>query len=184
MRIISGTARGASITAPPGYKTRPTADRVREALFNIIAPDIYGARFLDLFAGSGAVGLEALSREAAEAVFVDKNRQSADFVRANISKLRFEDKSNVLCMDALSAMDILANEGRAFDFIYVDPPYDTYLVEDVLAKLSSIRLLTDGGMIVIETGHAPEFDDGFGKFEIAKQKKYGGTYLTFITERQ
>ena len=186
MRIIAGSAKGAKLSAPDGLLTRPTPDMVRESLFNIIQDNIPGARFLDLFAGSGAVGLEALSRGAGSAVFVDSRRLCVDKIRQNAAKTRFSDKSRMLCMEAVKAARMLSDENRVFDIIYLDPPYGSGLLEKALYWVAELGLLAPGGMIVSECGggdselREESLPPGFS---LLRQKRYGKTALHFLQRK-
>jgi 16S rRNA (guanine966-N2)-methyltransferase len=152
MRIISGTARGTKLLSPKGG-VRPTLDYVKESLFNILAPDIGGAAFLDLFCGSGAMGLEALSRGAAHTVFVDIDIQTA---ARNIAKTKTAGSSRVIKSDAVKAVRLLAAESAKFDIIYADPPYgDCAAVQAVLEAVSAGKLLTVDGTLLAETPLQP-----------------------------
>lgn len=149
MRIIAGTARRMPLKAPAGMDTRPTADRIKETLFNMIQTEIPGAVFLDLFAGSGGIGLEAVSRGAEKAVFVENSRQAAACIEENIRFTKLADRCDLKCMDARSALRIL--EGRyVFDIIYLDPPYGQGLDLEVLGILAGSGLLTEDTMIIAE----------------------------------
>ena len=145
MRIIAGSRRGHRIEAPGGRNTRPTSDRVRENVFNILGP-LDGGDVLDLYAGSGALGLEALSRGAVHAVFVETDREAADVIAANLDKLRL--RGTVLRQDVLK---VLSSEKRKYDLVLVDPPYEMY--SDLEPKLARYLppLLTPGGVVVVET---------------------------------
>jgi len=154
MRIVAGAWRGRSLIAPPGVETRPTADRVRQALFDILmhAPwagrsAIEGASVLDVFAGTGALGLEALSRGAARAVFVERSRPALTALRANIAACRAEDRCEVLPIDALNVP-----VGERADILFLDPPYAQSFVARALARLRSVGRVTTGSLIVAETG--------------------------------
>jgi 16S rRNA (guanine966-N2)-methyltransferase len=146
MRIIAGSRKGHTIQAPPGRGTRPTSDRVRENVFNIIGP-VDDAEVLDLYAGSGALGLEALSRGAARAVFVERDAEAVRAIERNLDKLGF--RGTVLRQDALA---VLASETRKYDLVLVDPPYEMYPdIEPALARRLP-AVLADGGVLVVETG--------------------------------
>src|SRR5262245_31095548 len=151
MRIISGSRKGARIFAPKGLDTRPTGDRVREAVFNLVGP-VDGASVLDLYAGSGAMGLEALSRGAESAVFVESDRDACRTIKRNIEKLSLEG-TEIACREALA---FLANERRRFDLILVDPPYD--VVESVAVRLALYlpAVLAENGLVVLESSARDE----------------------------
>jgi 16S rRNA (guanine(966)-N(2))-methyltransferase RsmD len=169
MRIIAGTHRGHTIHAPPGRDTRPTSDRVRENVFNILGP-IEGATVLDLYAGSGAMGLEALSRGAGRAVFVERDADAVKAIESNLDKLRL--RGTVLRQDAVA---VLASETRKYDLVLVDPPYDMYLdVQPQLARyLPSV--LSDDGVVVVETDARVEPDL---PLEQRTSRKYGAARIT------
>ena len=168
MRIIAGTHRGQRIAAPTGRDTRPTSDRVRENAFNLIGP-VDGADVLDLYAGSGAMGLEALSRGADRATFVEKNANACRAINANLDKLKLH--ATVLCQDAARAV---AQDRRTYDLILCDPPYDTDAT-----KLPFARLLTEDGVLVYESsGRAdPPEIDGLAQ---RTSRKYGSARLTLF----
>ena len=148
MRIIAGSARGRVIQAPEGRDTRPTLDRVRENLFNVLARRVLDARVLDLFAGSGALALEALSRGAASAVLVDHDRAAIRCVRANVEALRFAAQARVLPCDWQAALAVLAAEGARLDLVFLDPPY---AMQDLCQVTAALRpLLAEDGLIVVE----------------------------------
>jgi 16S rRNA (guanine966-N2)-methyltransferase len=169
LRIIAGTHRGTTIYAPPGRDTRPTSDRVRENVFNILGP-VDGATVLDLYAGSGAMGLEALSRGAERVVFVERDPEAVKAIERNLDKLRL--RATVLRQDAVAA---LASETRKYDLVLVDPPYDMYLdVQPQLARyLPSV--LAEDGVVVVETDARiePELP-----LEQRTSRKYGAARIT------
>ncbi len=170
MRIIAGSRKGHRIAAPKGTATRPTSDRVRENAFNLVGP-VDGASVLDLFAGSGAMGLEALSRGAESAVFVESSRDACRVINANLDKLRLN--ATVLCADVLRT---LATERNRYDLVLVDPPYD-FAAHDRLAPHLR-RVLADDGLIVYETGARtqPEIDG----LQVRTSRKYGAARLTLF----
>src|SRR5579862_1861960 len=172
MRIISGTHRGHTIYAPKGHDTRPTSDRVRENVFNILGP-VDGAVVLDLYAGSGAMGLEALSRGAARAVFVERDRDAIRAIERNLDKLRLS--ATVLRQDAVTALAAEAGSGRKYDLVLVDPPYEMYSdIEPQLARYLP-ALLADDGVVVVETdAHVePRLP-----FEQRTSRRYGAARIT------
>jgi 16S rRNA (guanine966-N2)-methyltransferase len=171
MRIIAGTHRGHTIHAPRGRDTRPTSDRVRESVFNIIGP-LEGAAVLDLYAGSGAMGLEALSRGAARAVFVERDGEAVRAIERNLDKLRLA--GTVVRQDAVTALAAEAGSGRKYDLVLVDPPYDMYAdIQPQLARyLPSV--LAEDGIVVLETDARiePELP-----LELRTSRKYGSTRI-------
>ncbi len=175
MRIIAGSRKGHRIQAPPGRATRPTADRVREAAFNLIGP-VDGADVLDLFAGSGAMGLEALSRGAASAVFIESDRDACRVINANLDKLRLTG-ARVLCSDVHAALAAEAVAGRRYDLVLVDPPYEMFarLHPALAAYLPAV--LAEDGLLVLETGAKQE-----PELPLAKRtsRRYGSARLTLF----
>ena len=182
MRIITGIARGTHLYTLQGDATRPTSERAKEALFSMLQNEVRGARVLDLFAGSGQLGLEALSRGAAHAVFVDGAKGAVEIVRRNAERTHLAPNAKIVQSDALAYLRG-CREGP-FDLVFLDPPYASGLLPGCLALLLSRALLSDGALIVTESGSAA---DVFGtdaelaeKFEIRKQNKYGIAYVTVL----
>ncbi len=180
MRIISGTSRGRKLAQIEGNDIRPTSDRVREALFNIIGPGIRGMRVLDLFAGTGAFGLEALSRGAQAAVFVDNAETSCAVIRENITRCRLEGCSNIIRHDlgaGLLPQDLF---GTPFDLIFMDPPYRRGLADAVMASPSFSQLLAPEGMVIVEQDHKESLNTAGTGLDIYRQKKYSKTFISFL----
>ena len=175
MRIIAGARKGATIFAPKGAGTRPTGDRVREAAFNLIGP-LEGDVVLDLFAGSGAMGLEALSRGAARALFVEDDRDACRAIERNLEKLRLRG-GRILCTDAVNALAAEAAAGRRYDLVLVDPPYR--LFSSLQAALSRYipAVLGDGGLVVVET--AADEEPVLPLFK-RTSRRYGSARLTLF----
>jgi 16S rRNA (guanine(966)-N(2))-methyltransferase RsmD len=148
LRVIAGVAKRIPLVAPEGAATRPTADRAKESLFNVISQRVRGARFLDIFCGSGAIGIEALSRGAKEAVFVESAKSALDAVKINLEKTKLADWQ-ILKMSAKKAIKRLAEENRRFDIIFLDPPYDSPLLAQTIPELPQI--LAHDGLIIAET---------------------------------
>lgn len=157
MRVIAGTARSLPLKCIEGMDTRPTTDRIKETLFNMIQPDIPGCRFLDLFAGSGAIGIEALSRGAKEAVFVENKKKAFACVKDNLSFTRLSDRARVLFNDAIAALYELKGE-PAFDIIFLDPPYNQGLEQQVLAVLQNSALADENTTLILETSKTSNTD--------------------------
>ena len=157
MRIIGGDARGRTLVAPAGEKTRPTQDYVRESLFNIIRWDVEDARVLDLFAGTGALSLEAVSRGARSAVLVDTDRAACAAIRKNMETSRLGEKCRLIARDYRAAMDALAAEGAQFDLVFMDPPYNHDLERRVLSCLKNFSLSTGQTLFVMEASKNTDF---------------------------
>lgn len=179
MRVIAGSARGRRLVAPPGSETRPTADRVREALFSILGAPEPDAAVLDLFAGAGTLGIEALSRGAARAVFVDRSRTAARFLRRNLDDLGFGAASEVHVGDAVRFAG--RGGGIRFSWIFLDPPYAGGLAEAALAALGGgpEPPLRPGGVVVVEHDRRTPPADRHGHLVKADCRRYGDTELTF-----
>ena len=151
MRVIAGKAKGARLVTVEGLSVRPTTDRIKETLFNILAPDLYGCVFLDLFCGSGAIGIEALSRGAEKAYFVDRDKRSISCVRENLRHTHLEDNACLMRMDAAAAVRSLNQQKVHADIIFMDPPYGKGLEKEVLLALSDASSLADTEtMIIVE----------------------------------
>ena len=174
MRIVAGTAGRTVLVAPKGHNTRPTSDIARESLFNIISANIVGARFLDLFCGSGAVGLEALSRGAAEVVLVDSQKLAIQAALQNLNKTKLCG-AQVMESTAQRAIAKLSSAGRIFDFIFLDPPYDTDLLEQTMQQLCNTSLLANTGMIIAETDSKLAVPPPPAAFTLVDSRKYGRT---------
>ena len=181
MRVIAGSARSLLLKTVPGLDVRPTTDRIKETLFNMLAPVIPECRFLDIFAGSGAIGIEAMSRGASEAVFVDSARASAECIEDNLRHTKFTENTRVLKTDALSAVAMLEREGKAFDIIFMDPPYNKDLEREVLERLRGSKLVTESTKIIVEASVSTDFGylSELG-FTITKNKEYKTNKHVFI----
>ena len=179
VRIISGIYRGRRLQTSAGRDVRPTSDRLRETLFNILAPHLRGARFLDLCAGSGAIGIEALSRHAAQVTFVDQSRHSSEIIKANLQALKINDKTQILNRDVLAAIRQLDSEEETFDLIYFDPPYASELYAPVLLRLTSSSLVHDDSLIIVEHRAKIKLAPEYGKWKLYRQVKQGESALAF-----
>ncbi len=175
MRVITGKARGVQLKTPEGLRTRPTADRVKEALFSIIQFEIPGARVLDLFGGTGQLGIEALSRGAKSAVFVDAGEPACRLIRENLKRTRMESEGKVVRSDYL---DYLKRCREQFNIIFLDPPYAEVFLENALKCITEIDILQSGGIIVAERPLGKDLPWDFEGFSRSKDYKYGKTLLT------
>ncbi len=175
MRVITGKARGVVLKTPDGMQTRPTADRVKEALFSIIQFDIPTARVLDLFGGTGQLGIEALSRGAASAVFVDAGEDACKLIRENLRRTRLESSAKVIRSDYLQ---FLKTTKESFNIIFLDPPYAEVFLENALKMITEIDILQSGGIIVTERPLGKELPFEFPGYTRSKDYKYSKTILT------
>jgi len=179
-RIIAGRGKGRRLKTPQGLTTRPTAARLRQTLFDILAPELPGCRFLDALAGSGAIGLEALSRGAARVVFVDESGPAIAAIRENVAALAAAGGDvQVLRQDARVALGALADSGVRFDVVYLDPPYDSGLYEELLEIVSAMGLLREGGTVVAEHFHKRELPETIGRLARSRSVRVGDHRLTF-----
>ena len=183
MRVIAGSARSLKLVTVDSMDTRPTTDRIKETLFNMLSNDIPGCRFLDVFSGSGAIGIEALSRGADMAVFVENSRKAVECINKNLAFTKLADRAQVLSADAVQAVGMLGRQGKAFDVIFMDPPYGKLLEKQVLNRLASSGIVDKNTWIIVESDLNTEYDylTDIG-FEIDRVKKYKTNKHTFIQE--
>ena len=175
MRVIAGSARGIALKTPEGMQTRPTADRVKEAMFSIIHFDIPGAKVLDLFGGTGQLGIEALSRGASGATFVDQSEAACRLIRENLRRTKFEAAGKVIRGDYL---EYLSRCREQYDIILLDPPYAEVFLENALKRITEIDILRSGGIIVAERPVGKELPWDFEGFTRSRDYKYGQILLT------
>ena len=179
MRVIAGTARGTKLKTAKGLLVRPTADRVKEALFNIIGAKVIGATFLDLYAGSGAIGIEALSRGAHSCIFVEREKSNIALIRDNLVKTRLSENARIINASVERTVVNLTLEKVKAELVYLDPPYDLENVSQVADSIIKAGIITGGGLLIVE--HAYSNRRWAENFRAVRQKKYGDTGLTFIT---
>ena len=182
MRVIAGSARSVPLLSPEGEGTRPTTDRIKETLFNIIRDDVYDARFLDLFAGSGQIGIEALSRGAKRAVFVEKNKKTAELIKKNLEKTKLFESAKVYRADVTGAIPQLYAEGE-FDIIYMDPPYASETEEAVLKAIGEYGLLAEDGKIIVEAALDRRLDTEDLPFTVYREKSYKTNKHLFLERK-
>ncbi|MEN6413469.1 MAG: 16S rRNA (guanine(966)-N(2))-methyltransferase RsmD [Veillonellales bacterium] len=180
MRIITGSAKGTKLKTPRGLDTRPTADRVKESIFNILSEKIMDAVVLDLFSGTGNLALEALSRGASRAVLVDQSLTSIAVIKQNVLQTKCKARVEILKCEALKALQKMIQIGWKFDLIFCDPPYNKGLNDLVLQTLDRSQLLAPRGVIVIEHSQHELLVPGWNKLEIRRVEKYGETAVSFL----
>jgi len=184
LRIISGSAKGRKLFSPKNMRVRPTADRVKEALFNILTSligDFNDLRVLDIFAGTGNLGIEALSRGGSRTVFVDNHLESAAIIRKNLEMLGFDQKAGILIQEAIVALKALEKKGEKFHLVFLDPPYQTGLTEKTLEYLAGSGLITDETIIVAEFSAQEAIPTSFGQLQEFDRRVYGDTALAFLS---
>ncbi len=181
MRIISGESKGRKLVTPKRYSLRPTSDRVKESLFNILGSEVEGKVVLDLFAGTGNLGIEALSRGAKRVIFVEKGRQALRLIQANINQLGLGGRSEILPRDVNRAIGILDQRGERFDLIPMDPPYEKGLIQRTLMKLSSHPVYHGDSILVVEHNRREPLPHILDGWKLVRQQKIGDTLLSFLT---
>lgn len=183
MRVIAGKAKRLPLKTVPGLDTRPTTDRIKETLFNMLQEEIYGSRFLDLFSGSGGIGIEALSRGAKEAVFVENGRKAAECIRENLSFTRLTDSARVLNMDVFQALTQLEGQ-EAFSIIFMDPPYEREWERRVLEALKDSSLVNHETLVIVEASLNTDFSylSELG-YETVRRKEYKTNTHMFLRRR-
>lgn len=179
LRVIAGSARKRRLKAPPGRDVRPTADRVKEALFNILAERIGGCTFLDLFAGTGGVGIEALSRGAEEAVFVEKDARVIKVLQDNLSSTGLAVRAEIIRNEIEPGLRRLGSEGRQFELVFMDPPYGQGLTHTTMTSLVKYNLIKSQGLVVVETGKQELLPAQVAILKLYRQVRYGDTLLSF-----
>ncbi|MGI6007134.1 MAG: 16S rRNA (guanine(966)-N(2))-methyltransferase RsmD [Ruminococcus sp.] len=184
MRVIAGKAKSIPLTAPKGMNTRPTTDRIKETLFNMLQPWISECSFLDLFAGSGAIGIEALSRGASGCTFVEKNRGAVSCIRENLRKTRLEDNAVVLQMDVMASLKYL--EGKSvFSCVFMDPPYQDGAEREILTYLADSELIADDAVLIVEAALTTDFSWMEElPFEIIRDKRYKTNRHLFVQKKK
>ena len=184
MRVIAGSARSVPLITPKGLETRPTSDKIKVTLFNMLQGYVEGSDFLDLFAGSGQIGVEALSRGAGSAAFIEKSDEAVKCIKSNISKTKFTDKALILKMEVLSGIRALETEKRKFDIIFIDPPYNQNLEQGILNALVNSKILDEDVIIIVEAGKNTDFPyiDELG-LKIVKDKVYKNNRHLFLRKK-
>lgn len=183
MRVIAGDFKGRKLKAVPGTLTRPTSDKVKEAFFHRIGPFFSGGSCLDLFAGSGSLAIEAISRGMDYAILVDKNKQAIHTILNNIRLLQIEQKTKLLRMDAFKALQRVANESLSFDLILIDPPYHLNKYVTLIEKIDELNLLNEDGIIYCEHEGAEVLPETINQFQVIKTTNYGKTTAITIYQK-
>lgn len=183
IRVIAGQARGMKLKTPRGMNTRPTVDRVKGSLFNILQPYLDGSRVLDLFSGTGALAIEALSRGAVSAVLVDADRSCCEIIRDNLEHTGFKENAVVYCRKASAAVFDLGRNGNQFDIVFMDPPYIQNFIQETLQLLMDNDIIVDGGMVVAEHHRQESVPEALGYLVKARTQAYGETCISiFVRE--
>ncbi len=181
MRIISGTSKGRKLVTPKSLSLRPTSDRVKESIFNILREEIEGRMVLDLFAGTGNLGIEALSRGAKKVIFVEKGRHALGLIQRNLGQIGLEGRSEVLPVDVNRAIGILKQRGKIFDLIFMDPPYEKGMIEKTLMKLTSHRIYHKDSILVVEHHRRELLPPILHGWNLIRQRQMGETVISFLT---
>lgn len=180
LRVIAGSAKGHKLKTLEGRLTRPTSDRIKESLFNILSGVIEGACFLDLYAGTGSIGIEALSRGAKSATFVDENPQCIKIIRDNLEHTKLTEKANVLKSSVTAALRLIATQGNMFDIIFIDPPYGKGIPDVVVAEIDKLELLKTEGIVIVEKADRDNITQQQGGLFVKDTRSYGDTQLVFF----
>jgi 16S rRNA (guanine966-N2)-methyltransferase len=180
MRVIGGNARGRRLKVPKGQTLRPTAARVKEALFNILPHDLSGTKVLDLFAGTGNVSIEALSRGAAAAVLVDASAESGKTIRENLRRLKLVNQTQLWIMPVSRALRLLGRRGEIFDLIFLDPPYERHWIDRTLKLIAQEKLLGASGVLIAEHSLREKVEPRYETLALHDQRRYGATLLSFF----
>jgi len=187
VRVIGGSSRGRKLQTPRGLSVRPTSDKVKESLFNILGGmlgSLDGCTVLDIFAGTGNLGIEALSRGAKSAVFIDSSRESTAIISKNLSLTGFTDRSRIILKDFCPALSILESSGEIFQLIFIDPPYQKGLIEKCLQQLQKSSVIDEQTVVVTEFSSREDIADCHGCLQQIDKRVYGDTALAFYTTTQ
>ncbi|NLT94209.1 MAG: 16S rRNA (guanine(966)-N(2))-methyltransferase RsmD [Clostridia bacterium] len=180
MRVIAGFCRGRRLKSVKGLKTRPTADRVKEAVFNVLGSRVIDACFLDLFGGTGSIGIEAISRGCSLAVFVEKEKPALEVIKDNLQTCNVTDKAIILPVDCFKALKILNKKNLKFNLVYLDPPYKLDIIDEILEQLVSLHLLQEKAVVIAETALDMQLSAGNNNLQKVREDKYGDTKITYF----
>ncbi len=183
MRIIAGSAKGTRLQMVPGNHVRPTADRVKESLFSVIGPFFAGGQVLDLFAGTGSLGLEAVSRGMDDVIFVDQSVASLQTVRENAERCRLTDQTLIMRKDARTALKQFVKQNKQFDLVFLDPPYHEQLLVPILNMFAQQELLTKQGLLVVEHPSSMSLSVQESVFALARELAYGDTKISLVKKK-
>ncbi|UKS29934.1 16S rRNA (guanine(966)-N(2))-methyltransferase RsmD [Paenibacillus sp. HWE-109] len=181
MRVISGTAKGRSLKAVPGTSTRPTTDKVKEAIFSMIGPYFDGGQVLDLFAGTGGLGIEALSRGMDKGVFIDIEKKSIDTIQHNLQTAGLKDQAEIYRTDATRALKALAKREQRFALVFLDPPYKMKFIADLISTMEEQAIAEANATIVVEHDAKDVLQADIGSFKLMRRADYGDTAVTIYT---
>lgn len=179
MRIISGIAKGRKLLPPLGMETRPTLDRVKESIYDIIQNKVYGSVVLDVFSGTGSLGLESASRGAKVCYLVDRSPEAFNLLKQNVINLKFEDKCHCLNMDSYKALELFAEKGILFDIIFIDPPYSKEMIPPAIELIDKNKILDKKGLIITKIDTKEEIYEGTNNVKVYDHRKYGNTTICF-----
>lgn len=180
MRIISGKSRGRRLATPRGHALRPTSDRVKESIFNILGGEVEGKVVLDLFAGTGNLGIEALSRGAKKTIFVERAREALRMIQRNLLQCNFSGQAEIIPKEVNRAIGILEASGESFDLILMDPPYEKGWIQRTLVKLNNHNIYHEGSVLVIEHGRREPLPQKTGRWAVIKQRMIGDTIISIL----
>lgn len=183
LRVIAGKYRGRKLISPDGQEIRPTTDRVKENVFNLISLKLPGSNFLDLFAGSGGIGIEAISRGSEKTVFVDKSQISIACLKENLEKLKVNEGHIIYCEDSFNIISKLEVQNEKFDIIYLDPPYKTGIYQEAIKKIAEADILSEDGIVVSEHSVEDVFSELPESFILLKEKKYGSIVVSIYKRK-
>jgi 16S rRNA (guanine966-N2)-methyltransferase len=181
MRIITGRSKGRRLVTPKGLSLRPTSDRVKESIFNILGKEVVGKIILDLFAGTGNLGIEALSRGAERALFVERGRKALRLIQKNLIQCGLEGRSEIFSKDVIRAIGILKERGDLFDLILMDPPYEKGLIQKTLMKLQSHRIYHEDSILIIQHDRREPLPETVERWILIRQRRIGDTMISFLT---
>jgi len=184
MRIIGGRSKGRVLASPKGQAIRPTSDRVKESIFNALQDKMAGKVVLDLFAGTGNLGIEALSRGAKKVIFVEKERQALGLIQRNLTQFGLEERSEILPRDVKRAIGILKQRGECFDLILMDPPYEKGLIRKTLLELNSQQIYHKDSILVIEHNRREPLPHILEGWNLIRQRRMGDTVISFLTPQE